>query len=74
MKKVTLFLLAAITLLTGCANRDPASVGIIGGADGATSIVVTGKINWFPIVMIAVLLILIIGLVIYFVKKKNNRS
>ena len=41
MKKTALLLLCLLALLlSGCAER--ASVGVIGGADGPTAIIVTG--------------------------------
>ena len=48
MKRMTLLLLCALAalLLSGCAER--ASVGVIGGADGPTSIIVTGPDGALP--------------------------
>ena len=45
MKKVLIAVLALVLTLslTGCIGKEAASVGIIGGADGPTSIFVTTK-------------------------------
>ena len=48
MKRVILLLLCALTvlLLSGCAER--AAVGVIGGADGPTTIIITGPGSILP--------------------------
>ncbi len=54
------------TLLTGCASS---SIGIIGGADGPTSIFVSAPlVRWVPILLI-VLVILVAGLVLLIQRK-----
>ena len=58
--------------LSGC-NNEPATIGIIGGADGPTAIFVTSKIDW-PIVygLIGVIIaIALITLIVYLNKKKK---
>lgn len=54
------------TLLTGCAY---AGIGIVGGADGPTSIFVSAPlVRWVPILLI-VLVILVAGLVLLIQRK-----
>lgn len=53
IKKIILFCLAlstALLCLTGCDNEHPllGSIGIIGGADGSTNIVLTNKVSESP--------------------------
>ena len=54
---ITLFAQHIIPLLTTLflelQIRDASAIGIIGSADGPTSIVVATKINWFPPAMLA---------------------
>jgi Na+-transporting methylmalonyl-CoA/oxaloacetate decarboxylase, beta subunit len=71
MKKISLFLLIIPTLLAGCAKQDPASIGVIGGADGPTAIYIASKLNWFTIALGIIVVILAISLIAYFFKKKK---
>ncbi len=50
-------------------NSNAAAIGIIGGADGPTAIYIASQINWFPIVIILIWLIL--G--IYLLKTRSKR-
>lgn len=43
MKKASIFILATVILLGGCSAENAHSVGVIGGADGPTAIIVTGN-------------------------------
>lgn len=47
--------------------KEAVSIGIIGGADGPTAILVTGRFPW----EIPVLAILCIGALIWFMKRKK---
>jgi len=74
MKKLMIFVFSLIIplCLSGC-NNEPATIGIIGGADGPTAIFVTSKIDW-PIVygLIGVIIaIALITLIVYLNKKKK---
>ena len=44
-------------------NSNAAAIGIIGGVDGPTAIYIESQINWFPIVIILIWLILGIYLI-----------
>lgn len=47
------------------------SIGIIGGADGPTSIYITTSISWFIIIVVGVIIALtIIGFIVW--KKKHK--
>ena len=73
MKKLLAIISLFISLLclVGCRN-EAASIGIIGGADGPTAILVTSNVSWQSIcafigtVVVAILVVLII----YSKKKK----
>lgn len=71
MKKLILTLSSMMMLLTGCANKEAASIGVIGGADGPTAIFVTSKINWFAMVSGIAAIIIIIVAIIYFFRRKK---
>ena len=43
MKKIFVLLALVLSFLTGC-TKESASVGVIGGADGPTSVMVSGPI------------------------------
>ena len=60
------------TLLVGCANKDVASIGIIGGADGPTAIYIATSAKDIGF-MIGTGIILIGGVIVflYFSKKKK---
>lgn len=58
--------------LVGC-DKEAASIGIIGGADGPTAIFVTSNINWLAVCgLTALIVVLIIILIIIYRKKKNK--
>lgn len=51
---------------------DVAEIGIIGGADGPTSIFITTSVNWSLIIGIGVIIILIaVGFIVW--KKKHRK-
>jgi Na+-transporting methylmalonyl-CoA/oxaloacetate decarboxylase beta subunit len=59
------------TLLTAYFDKDAASIGIIGGADGPTAIYVTSNINWRSILGITTIgFIIIVGSILWTRKKK----
>ena len=39
-------------------NREAASIGIIGGVDGPTVIYIASQINWFPIIVFSIEIVL----------------
>ncbi|WFA10163.1 hypothetical protein [Tissierella sp. Yu-01] len=47
------------------------NTGIIGGADGPTTIFITSSITWFSIIKFVVLLIAVVGIIIYLIKRKK---
>ncbi len=49
---------------------DAAAIGIIGGVDGPTAIFLTSQINWFPIAII--ILEIILGICLFISRSKNN--
>ena len=66
MKKIMIVLTAAVCC-TGCAQQ---SVGVIGGADGPTAILVSSAPNLKLIVGTLAAVLLIIGVVLYLRKRK----
>lgn len=67
MKKLKAFALALVCVigLVGC-SLESASIGMIGGADGPTAILITSNINWLyvcgfiGIIVIAILVVCLI--------------
>ncbi len=57
---------ALVTLLTACFDKDAASIGIIGGSDGPTSIYIKSNINRGSILGI----VAIVGAIFWLMKKK----
>ncbi len=55
------FLIAISTLLTAC-EKESASVGVIGGADGPTSILVSGPV--FPMGLVLLGAIAVIAIIV----------
>jgi Na+-transporting methylmalonyl-CoA/oxaloacetate decarboxylase beta subunit len=69
MKKAVLWLLAILsTLFAGCSN-EATSVGIIGGADGPTALLVSSK-RIRPIIVITIVSAVIVGIILYNKKRK----
>ena len=50
-------------------NSEAASIGIIGGVDGPTAIFLSSKINWFPVGIISLEIILGISVIASVFKK-----
>lgn len=76
MRKLSKMLLPIFALsLVGC-DKEAASIGIIGGADGPTAIFVTSNINLTNLLavcgIIALIAALIIILIIIYRRKKNK--
>ena len=69
MKKIFTLLALALSFLTGCA-KESASVGIIGGADGPTSVMVSGPI--LPMGLVVLGIVVIIAIIIVFVTHKKD--
>lgn len=53
-------------------NREAASIGIIGGADGPTAIYIASQINWFPIIVFSIEIAL--GLYLFLTRSKKITS
>ena len=74
MKKLLAFVFSLVCVLGlfGC-NSESASVGIIGGADGPTAILVTRSIvNWMcDRIFIVIIVAVLVALFIYCKKKKK---
>ena len=69
MKKIFVLFALVLSFLTGCAKESTA-VGIIGGADGPTSIMISGPD--IPLAAIAFGLVLIVIVVIVFIVNKKD--
>ena len=50
-------------------SREAASIGIIGGVDGPTVIYIASQINWFPIIIFSIEIVL--GLYILLTRSKK---
>ena len=79
MKKIILYIIACIGIFLAAAGiifkqKQSASLGIIGGADGPTSILVAGKLGGSIFDgLIAAGILLILCVVICIIKKKRNQ-
>ena len=73
MKKLISFVFTLIfALCLGGCNNKSTSIGIIGGADGPTAILVASQINWPSIFgLIGVIIVIMIALFVYLNKKKK---
>ena len=72
MKKQIAILLSLVsTLGLGGCSKQAASVGIIGGADGPTTIFITSHVNW-PVIyaLVGVITAGLVALFLYLNKKK----
>lgn len=70
MKKLIISIITILSLLTGCANEKAASIGIIGGSDGPTSVFVAGKISSLEIAGVVFVILVLVIAIIYLIKKK----
>lgn len=69
MKKIFTLLALALSFLTGCA-KESASVGVIGGADGPTSVMVSGPI--LPMALVVLGVIVIVAIIIIFLTHRKD--
>ena len=69
MKKIFVLFALALSFLTGCA-KESASVGIIGGADGPTSVMVSGPV--LPMGLVVLGIVVIVAIVIIFITHKKD--
>lgn len=69
MKKVFTLLALVLTFLTGCA-KESASIGVIGGADGPTSVMVSGPV--LPMGLVVLGVVVIVAIIIVFVTHKKD--
>lgn len=73
MKKLAMivFSLVFASGLTAC-NKDPASIGIIGGADGPTAVFIASNINWkYVCGGVGIIVLVVVAIVVYRNKKKK---
>ena len=69
MKRIFVLLALALSFLTGCAKKS-ASVGVIGGADGPTSVMVSGPM--LPMGLVVLGVVVIVAIIIVFVTHKKD--
>ena len=69
MKKVFTLLALVLTFLPGCA-KEAASIGVIGGADGPTSVMVSGPV--LPMGLVVLGVVVIVAIIIVFVTHKKD--
>ena len=69
MKKIFVLLALVLSFLTGCA-KESASVGVIGGADGPTSVMVSGPV--IPMALVVLGIIVIVAIIIIFVTHRKD--
>ena len=69
MKKIFVLFALALSFLTGCA-KESAAVGIIGGADGPTSVMVSGPV--LPMGLVVLGIAVIVAIVIIFITHKKD--
>ena len=69
MKRKFTLLALVLSFLTGCA-KESASIGVIGGADGPTSIMVSGPI--LPMGLVVLGVVVIVAIIIVFVTHKKD--
>lgn len=48
------------------------NIGIIGGADGPTTIFLSSDISWYVIAFIAIICIAVVGIIICTIRKKKS--
>ena len=69
MKKIFVLFALVLTFLTGCA-KESASIGVIGGADGPTSVMVSGPVLPMGLVFLGV--VVIVAIIIVFVTHRKD--
>ncbi len=71
MKKIVSLLSLLAVALTGCA-KESASVGVIGGADGPTAILVSQNVPVLPAALVVLGVVVIVAIIIVFVTHKKD--
>ncbi|MBO4950648.1 MAG: sodium ion-translocating decarboxylase subunit beta [Clostridia bacterium] len=69
MKKIFVLLALVLSFLTGC-TKESASVGVIGGADGPTSVMVSGPV--LPMALVVLGIIVVVAIIIVFVTHRKD--
>ena len=69
MKKIFVLFALVLTFLTGCA-KESASIGVIGGADGPTSVMVSAPVLPMGLVFLGV--VVIVAIIIVFVTHRKD--
>lgn len=69
MKKIFVLLALVLSFLTGCA-KESESVGVIGGADGPTSVMVSGPV--LPMALVVLGIIVVVAIIIIFVTHRKD--
>ena len=69
MKKIFVLFALVLSFLTGCA-KESASIGVIGGADGPTAVMVSGPI--LPMGLVVLGVIVVVAIIIVFVTHKKD--
>ena len=69
MKKIFVLLTLVLSFLTGCA-KESASIGVIGGADGPTSVMVAGPV--LPMGLVVLGVAILVAIIIVFVTHKKD--
>lgn len=70
MRKTLTLLALVLSFLTGCA-KESASVGVIGGADGPTTIMVSGG-SALPMSIIVLGIVIIVAIIVVFITHKKD--
>ena len=74
MKKIMSFILSlAFVICFGGCGKESASVGIIGGADGPTAILVTSNISWLDICVFGGVIVIAISVALFIYRNKKNK-
>ena len=69
MKKIFVLLARVLSFLTGC-TKESASVGVIGGADGPTSVMVSGPV--LPMALVVLGIIVVVAIIIVFMTHRKD--
>ena len=74
MKKSMIFvvLFALVLSLAGCGG-DAGSVGVIGGADGPTAVLITSNFDWVSICCLTAVIAAVILLVLVICRRKRKK-
>ncbi len=69
MKKLLALLAAVISFLTGCA-KESLNVGVIGGADGPTAVMVSQNAPMLPMALVILGVAVVVAIIIAFIHKR----